>query len=86
MSDTGRRRGIAAAVTAAAAILLLANLGATDLWAPDEPRYAAVADEVRAGKDKALGACIGPVMKASGGKVDPKRVTEVLMALIEADS
>ncbi len=48
MSETGRRRAIIAAVVAAAAILLLANLGATDLWAPDEPRYAAVADEVRA--------------------------------------
>jgi len=45
-----------------------------------------VIEEVRAGKDKALGACIGPVMKASGGKADPKRITEVLKSLIEADS
>ena len=45
-----------------------------------------VAEEVRAGKDKALGACIGPVMQASGGKADPKRITEVLKSLIEADS
>ena len=45
-----------------------------------------VAEEVRAGKHKALGACIGPVMKASGGKADPQRITEVLKALIEADS
>jgi len=43
-----------------------------------------VPEEVRAGRDKALGACIGPVMKASGGKADPKRIMEVLKALIEA--
>ena len=45
-----------------------------------------VIEEVRAGKDKALGACIGPVMKASGGKADPKRITEVLKGLIEKES
>jgi 4-amino-4-deoxy-L-arabinose transferase-like glycosyltransferase len=31
-----------------AAVLLLARLGATGLWAPDEPRYGAVAEEMRA--------------------------------------
>jgi len=56
-SEAPRSRGAAAAVAgeprlvgavmAGAAILLLAGLGATDLWAPDEPRYAAVAEELR---------------------------------------
>ena len=45
-----------------------------------------VAEEVRAGKDKALGACIGPVMKAAGGKADPKQIREILKALIETES
>jgi 4-amino-4-deoxy-L-arabinose transferase-like glycosyltransferase len=36
-------------VVAAAALLLLPGLGAPDLWAPDEPRYAQVAEELRAG-------------------------------------
>ena len=45
-----------------------------------------VAEEVRAGKDKALGACIGPVMKAARGKADPKQIMVLLKALIEADS
>jgi aspartyl-tRNA(Asn)/glutamyl-tRNA(Gln) amidotransferase subunit B len=45
-----------------------------------------VAESVRAGNDKALGACIGPVMKAAGGKVDPKQIMDVLRSLIEADS
>ena len=45
-----------------------------------------VAEEVREGKEKALGACIGPVMKAAGGKADPKQIREILKALIEAES
>jgi 4-amino-4-deoxy-L-arabinose transferase-like glycosyltransferase len=36
-----------AGLVAAAALLLLFRLGATDLWAPDEPRYAEVAEEIR---------------------------------------
>jgi 4-amino-4-deoxy-L-arabinose transferase-like glycosyltransferase len=36
-------------VVAAAALLLLAGLGSLDLWAPDEPRYAQVAEEMRSG-------------------------------------
>jgi len=39
---------LAALVLAAAALLLLTRLGATGLWAPDEPRYAEVAEELRA--------------------------------------
>jgi 4-amino-4-deoxy-L-arabinose transferase-like glycosyltransferase len=34
-------------VIAAAATLFLVRLGATDLWAPDEPRYGQVAEELR---------------------------------------
>jgi 4-amino-4-deoxy-L-arabinose transferase-like glycosyltransferase len=37
-------------VLAAAALLLLAGLDAVDLWAPDEPRYAQVAEELRSGE------------------------------------
>ncbi len=40
-------RPLAGAVLAAAALLFLVRLGATDLWAPDEPRYAQIAEEVR---------------------------------------
>jgi 4-amino-4-deoxy-L-arabinose transferase-like glycosyltransferase len=40
-------RALRAAVLAAAAALFLTRLGAVDLWAPDEPRYAQVAEEVR---------------------------------------
>lgn len=48
MQDRLLGRGARAVVVAAAAILLLTRLGAIDLWAPDEPRYAQVAEEVRA--------------------------------------
>ncbi len=43
----------------------------------------AIIDEVRAGKDKALGALIGPVMAASKGSADPKLVRATLERLIE---
>ncbi len=36
-----------AGVLLAAATLFLARLGSTDLWAPDEPRYAQIAEELR---------------------------------------
>jgi 4-amino-4-deoxy-L-arabinose transferase-like glycosyltransferase len=44
----GTTRPLAAGVLAAAALLYLVRLGAIDLWAPDEPRYAQVAEELRA--------------------------------------
>lgn len=44
-SEAGPR--LQAAVLAAAVVLLLAGLGAIDVNAPDEPRYAQVAEEVR---------------------------------------
>jgi len=40
-------RPLGAGVLVAAAALFLARLGATDLWAPDEPRYAQIAEELR---------------------------------------
>ncbi len=41
------------------------------------------AAEVRAGKEKALGALMGPVMKASRGKADPDAVRRILLRLID---
>ena len=37
---------------------------------------------VKDGKEKALGALIGPVMQASGGKANPQMVREILKRLI----
>jgi 4-amino-4-deoxy-L-arabinose transferase-like glycosyltransferase len=47
MTAEGGGRLHIAGVLAAAALLLLPGLGSTDLWAPDEPRYAQVAEELR---------------------------------------
>jgi 4-amino-4-deoxy-L-arabinose transferase-like glycosyltransferase len=48
VDDRFSGRGWQALVLGGAALLLLVRLGALDLWAPDEPRYAQVAEEVRA--------------------------------------
>lgn len=45
----------------------------------------AIAADVRAGKMKALGALMGPVMAASRGKADPAKVREILIKLIQAE-
>ncbi|MEM7516387.1 MAG: Asp-tRNA(Asn)/Glu-tRNA(Gln) amidotransferase GatCAB subunit B, partial [Planctomycetota bacterium] len=42
----------------------------------------AVVEEIRAGKEKAIGALVGAVMKASKGSADPKLVQETLRRLI----
>jgi len=47
-----------------------------------EGKDAIIAD-VRDGKLKALGALIGPVMQASGGKANPQKVREILQRLIQ---
>jgi aspartyl-tRNA(Asn)/glutamyl-tRNA(Gln) amidotransferase subunit B len=39
---------------------------------------------VRAGNDKAIGALVGQVMRATGGKADPRRTNELLRAAIDA--
>jgi aspartyl-tRNA(Asn)/glutamyl-tRNA(Gln) amidotransferase subunit B len=39
---------------------------------------------VRSGNDKAIGAMVGQVMKATGGKADPRRTNELLRAAIDA--
>jgi 4-amino-4-deoxy-L-arabinose transferase-like glycosyltransferase len=46
-ASTSGDRWLTVAVWLGAAGLLLTGLGALDLWAPDEPRYAAVAEELR---------------------------------------
>ena len=47
---------------------------------------AEVADQVRAGNEKALGALIGPVMAKSAGRADAQRVRAALARLIRAES
>jgi aspartyl-tRNA(Asn)/glutamyl-tRNA(Gln) amidotransferase subunit B len=45
-------------------------------------RNAAMVDEYRAGKDKALNALVGQVMKASKGKANPAQVNEILRCVL----
>ena len=45
-----------------------------------------VVEQVRAGNEKALGALMGPVMRASAGRADPSAVRETLLRLIRAET
>jgi aspartyl-tRNA(Asn)/glutamyl-tRNA(Gln) amidotransferase subunit B len=60
--------------------------GAIEEWcrAALEGKDSVVAS-VRDGNEKALGALFGPVMKASGGKANPKIVRETLLRLIHGE-
>lgn len=44
-----------------------------------------VAEAVRGGNERALGACFGPVMKRSGGRADPNVVREILLRLVSEE-
>ena len=46
----------------------------------------AIVADVRAGKEKALGALMGPVMKASRGQADPQAVRAKLLELIQREA
>jgi len=45
---------------------------------------AKAADEFRAGQAKALNSFIGPVMKAAGGRADPKLIRDTLIRLLQS--
>ena len=47
-------------------------------------RNADVVAQYRAGKQSALGFLVGQVMKAAGGKANPKRVNELLKRALDA--
>jgi aspartyl-tRNA(Asn)/glutamyl-tRNA(Gln) amidotransferase subunit B len=56
---------------------------AVEAWCRDALRgKEAVVAEVLAGKERALGALVGPVMKASGGRANPALVRETLLRLM----
>ena len=47
-----------------------------------DPRNAKAIEELRAGKDKALGSIMGQIMKLSAGKANPKLLTEMILARV----
>ncbi len=50
----------------------------------DDPANAKVVEDVRGGKEAAVGRLVGGVMKVSGGKADAKAVKEKLIELLKA--
>jgi aspartyl-tRNA(Asn)/glutamyl-tRNA(Gln) amidotransferase subunit B len=49
-------------------------------------QFPAQCEEYRAGKDKVVGFLVGQIMKASGGKVNPALVQELLIKKIRGGS
>ncbi len=43
-----------------------------------DPKLAKAVEDIRAGKDKAIGAVMGQVMRQSGGKANPQVVTQII--------
>jgi 4-amino-4-deoxy-L-arabinose transferase-like glycosyltransferase len=57
-ASSGTTRSAAAAVLVAAALLFHIGLGRIDLWAPDEPRFALVAEELRSMRHGTVGLAV----------------------------
>lgn len=66
-------------------LLTIRDEGALDAWVAQAiSENAKAAEDVRAGKDAALGRLVGAVMKLAGGKADAKSVRERLLAKLKA--
>ena len=68
-------------------LLQVKDEGALEAWCRaviDDPANAKSVEDVKAGKQAAIGRLIGGVMKASGGKADAKAAREKLLELLKA--
>jgi len=66
-------------------LIQVSDEGALEAWCREvveDGANAGAVEDVRAGKQQAIGRLIGGVMQKSGGKADAKRVREILMELI----
>jgi aspartyl-tRNA(Asn)/glutamyl-tRNA(Gln) amidotransferase subunit B len=80
MLETGKD---AAALVQELGLEQVSDTGALEQWCRDAlvGKDKVIAD-VKAGKEKAIGALVGPVMKASKGAANPQVVTEILLRLV----
>ncbi|TAJ24916.1 MAG: Asp-tRNA(Asn)/Glu-tRNA(Gln) amidotransferase subunit GatB [Planctomycetota bacterium] len=81
MLETGKG---AAALVQELGLEQVSDTGALEQWCREAlvGKDKVIAD-VKAGKEKAIGALVGPVMKASKGKANPQVVTEILLRLVK---
>ncbi len=62
-------------------LLQVTDTGALEGWADEViAAFPEIADQIRGGKQQAIGRLIGEVMKRSGGQADAKAVREILLA------
>lgn len=72
----------AAAVAERLGLLQVRDAGQLQAWVDEvlaAPENASTVDDLRAGKQQAIGRLIGGVMKISGGQADPKAVREMIL-------
>ncbi|MEM0914789.1 MAG: Asp-tRNA(Asn)/Glu-tRNA(Gln) amidotransferase GatCAB subunit B, partial [Planctomycetota bacterium] len=61
--------------------LQVTDTGALEGWADEViAAFPEIAEQIRGGKQQAIGRLIGEVMKRSGGQADAKAVREILLA------
>ena len=76
-----------AAVADQRGLLQVSDTGALDGYVSQvlaDPRNAKAVEDLRQGKDKAIGALMGQIMKLSKGQANPKLVTELIRQRIHA--
>ena len=69
-------------------LLQVDDESAVDAWVQtvlEDPKNTKALDDLRAGKQKAVGALVGQVMKLSGGQANPKTLTPKILARVAAE-
>jgi len=76
----------AQALAEAQGLLQVSDDSALEGWVEQvlaDPKNAKIVDDIKAGKDKAIGALLGQVMKVSKGQANPKAVREIILGKVK---
>jgi len=73
------------ALAEAGGLLQVSDDSALEGWVDQvlaDPKNAKIVDDIKAGKDKAIGALLGQIMKLSKGQANPKAVREIILGKV----
>ena len=82
LKEDGGNGGVEAAIAGLGGAQLSDEAELRGLCAAAVGRHPREAAQFRAGRDRLLGLFVGQVLKASGGRANPKRVSELLKELL----